>query len=97
MLNGYPGEFITVARRKDNTWYLGSMTDWTPRDMEVTLNFLGSGAYKARIYSDGLKAAQNASDLSTRATVFQAGDRVTVHLASGGGLAAVFTPISSRQ
>ncbi|HEY6291327.1 MAG TPA: glycoside hydrolase family 97 protein [Terriglobia bacterium] len=95
VIDGDPGESITVARRQGNTWYLGSMTDWTPRDLDIPLSFLGSGAYRARIYSDGPDAARNASDLSTRDATFQAGDHLTVHLAFGGGLAATFTPASA--
>ncbi|PYV27210.1 MAG: glycoside hydrolase family 97, partial [Acidobacteria bacterium] len=101
VVNGAPGEFITVARRKGKTWYLGSMTDWTPRDLDIPLDFLGSGpgsgAYQARIYADGPNAGQNATDLSTRDAAFQPGDHLTVHLASGGGLAATFTPASAGR
>jgi len=112
VVNGDPGEFITVARRKDKTWYLGSMTDWTPRDLVIPLDFLGSGravaaicdrrplgsgAYHARIYADGPNADHDATDLSTREATFHAGDRLTVHLASGGGLAAIFTPASGSE
>ena len=101
VVNGDPGEFITIARRKDKTWYLGSMTDWTPRDLVIPLDFLGSasssGAYHARIYADGPNAEHDATDLSTREATFQAGDRLTVHLASGGGLAAIFTPADASK
>jgi alpha-glucosidase len=95
VVNGNPGEFITMARRKDNTWYLGSMTDWTPRDLEIPLSFLGAGTYQARIYSDGPSAAESPADLTTRNATARADDHLTIHLASGGGLAATFTPGST--
>ena len=95
VVNGNPGEFITMARRKDNTWYLGSMTDWIPRDLEIPLSFLGAGTYQARIYSDGPSAAESPADLTIRNATARAGDHLTIHLASGGGLAATFTPGST--
>ena len=96
VISGDPGEFIAVARRQGSTWYLGAMTDWTPRDLDLPLSFLGPGSYQARIYSDGPDAGRNAADLSTRDASFTASDRLTVHLASGGGVAATFTASSGR-
>jgi alpha-glucosidase len=93
---GDPGEYIAVARKKGETWYLGAMTDWTPRDLDIPLRFLGSGSYRARIYADGPNAGANATDLTIRDATFEAGDHLTVHLVSGGGLAATFTPASAE-
>lgn len=95
VLNGDPGEYVTIARRKGKTWYLGSMTDWTPRDLDLDLAFLGPGHFQAKIYADGPNANQNAKDLIVRASTIEATDDVTIHLASGGGWAAVVTPISA--
>ena len=36
------GDYLVVARRKDNDWYLAAMTDWTAREIKVSLSFLGS-------------------------------------------------------
>src|ERR1043166_990416 len=91
VINGNPGEFITVARRKDNAWYLGSMTDWTPRDLDVPLSFLGAGTYQARLYADGPNATENPSDLSVPTRSGKAAEHLSIHLASGGGMAASFT------
>lgn len=40
-INGNPAEYVTLARRKGNQWFLGSMTNWTPRDLDISLTFLG--------------------------------------------------------
>jgi len=89
---GDPGEYIVVARRQGDTWYLGGMTDWTPRDLEIPLSFLGPGSYHAHLYVDGPHAGQDARDVATRDAEFTAADHLKVHLASGGGLAGTFTP-----
>ena len=52
MLDGLPGEFITIVRRRGTEWFLGAMTDWTPRTLDIPLTFLGPGKYRAEIYQD---------------------------------------------
>ena len=48
VLNGRPAEYITVVRRSGNMWFLGAMTNWDAREIEVPLRFLGSGRYTGR-------------------------------------------------
>lgn len=91
---GDPGEYIAVARRKGDTWYLGAMTDWVPRDLDIPLGFLGSGRHHAHLYVDGPHAGHDAKDVGTRDADFTAADHLRVHLASGGGMAGTFTPSS---
>ncbi|MGB6193332.1 MAG: glycoside hydrolase family 97 protein [Terracidiphilus sp.] len=92
VLNGLPGEFVTIARRKDRAWYLGSLTDWTARDVRVPLNFLGGGRYKAEIYEDAADAGQNPTHVTMRQQNVRSGDTLTLHLADGGGCAIRFVP-----
>jgi len=49
---------VTIARRRGNTWFLGSMTNWSPRQFEIPLSFLASGRYTAEIYADSPDADQ---------------------------------------
>lgn len=91
---GDPGEYIAVARRKGKTWYLGAMTDWTPRDLDIPLTFLGPGRYRVDLYTDGPRADRDAKSLATRAVELAASDHLRVHLASGGGLAGVLSPVA---
>jgi len=84
-IGGMPMQWITLARRSGNDWYVGSLTDWDARDVKVPLNFLGDGKYLAEIYADATDAAEEPTH-----TVLtkQAVDRTTVldvHMASGGG------------
>ncbi|WEA00608.1 glycoside hydrolase family 97 protein [Mucilaginibacter sp. SJ] len=53
VVQGIPGQFITVARRKGSSWYVGSITNNNPRRVRVPLRFLETGKkYKATVYSD---------------------------------------------
>lgn len=50
VLNASMGEYIVTARRKGNSWYVGGITDRTPRDIKVDLSFLAPAAIR-RLYS----------------------------------------------
>ena len=39
-ISGKVGEHIVMAREKDGIWYVGGLTDWKERDVEVDLSFL---------------------------------------------------------
>jgi alpha-glucosidase len=92
VLNGMPGDFVTIARRSGREWYLGSLTNWTARDLQVQLSFLGSGGYRAEIYEDAADAGQNPTHVSIRQQNVRGSDSLTLHLASGGGCAIRFVP-----
>jgi alpha-glucosidase len=69
-LNDKVSEYVTVARKHGDEWYLGAMTNWTPREFTLALDFLGSGEpsrtdagkYKMISYADGINADKWASD-----------------------------------
>ena len=92
-LDGRIGEYYLIARQKGNQWYLGGMTDWTARDMTVTLDFLDAGTYELVLYKDGPKAGStDATDLVKETRMVKAGDSFKVHMATGGGFVAIVTP-----
>lgn len=88
-LSGKIGEYVVMARRKGNDWYIGGITDWTPRDITVDLSFLPDGEYDAQWYVDGVNAHRHAQDYKLECE--QAGRSKTIHLAPGGGFAAKLT------
>jgi alpha-glucosidase len=89
---GRPAEFIAVARRKGDAWYIGAMTNWDARDLTIPLDFLAPGTYEARIFADGAAAAEDGTSLSVGTERVEAGGRLALPLAPGGGLAAILTP-----
>ena len=92
VVNGMPGEFATIARQHGREWYLGSITNWTARDLHVPLSFLGKGRYEAEIYEDGADAEHHPKNVSIRKQVVRGSETLTLHLASGGGCAIRFVP-----
>jgi alpha-glucosidase len=91
VLSGEPGQFVTIARQKETDWFMGSMTNWDARDLEIPLSFLGSGDYEAQIFADGADADKVATSLSVTKKRVKASDKLNIHLAPGGGAAVIFT------
>ena len=84
-------EYVLIARKSGEEWYLGAMTNWTPRDLTVDLAFLDDGQYKIEIYQDGINADRNAMDYKKVAWTVTKNDRLKIHLAPGGGwIARIF-------
>jgi len=92
VLNGRPPKFITIARRSGREWYVGSITNWDPREFDLPLGFLGAGAYNAEIYSDGPDAAAKPKDSVLERRRVDAATVLKVKLAPGGGCAIRLVP-----
>ena len=88
VLDARVADFITVARKHGDEWYVGSMTDWTQRDIQIDFGFLGSGKFQMVQWADGINADRNATDYSKTTKTISGTDRLTVHLAPGGGWVA---------
>jgi alpha-glucosidase len=92
VLQAEVGEFITVARRRGREWYVGSMTDDTPRQLSIPLNFLGPGKWTAEFWADDPAAGQATKLVIGRLTV-TAKDHIDATLVSGGGHAIRLVPV----
>jgi len=92
VLGGKPAEFIAVARRHGDGWWIGAMTNWDARDLDLALDFLGAGEYGATVFADGADAATVAASLEITKKTVKAGDRLALKLAPGGGAAVILAP-----
>lgn len=86
-LDGKIGEYVVMARRKGQDWYIGALTDWTERRVEVDLSFLGTATYQARIFADGINAHRHAEDYRLIEQELTGEDVLSLLLKSGGGAA----------
>ncbi len=86
-LDGRVGEYVSIARRKGDTWYVGGMTDWNARTLTIDLGFLGEGAYTAELFRDGVNADKAARDYKRESVEIPADRKLTVKMAPGGGFA----------
>ncbi len=83
VLCGKTGEYIVTARRKGNTWYMGGITNWDPRDKTFTLPEEINIETPAGIFRDGINADRKAEDYKHEKISLQR--EMTIHLAPGGG------------
>lgn len=86
-LDGKIGEYISMARRKGDIWYLGTLTNWEKRTMEIDLSFLGDGEWSAELYKDGVNAGTVASDYIKSIIAIPQDRKLSVTMAEGGGCA----------
>jgi len=91
VLHGSVGDYIALARRKGDKWYIGAMTDWTPRDLLVDFSFLGEGSFKMKAFEDGTNADRYAEDYRLKTSEVNKNSQITVRLATGGGWAAIIS------
>ena len=85
IIDGKVGEYIVTAREKGEKWFIGGMTDWTARDINIKFDFLDNGNYKTTICKDGVNADRYAADYILMVTPVKKNDVIKVHLAPGGG------------
>lgn len=85
---GEMGKYIVSAREKDGCWYVGGMTDWDAREVELTFDFLPEGrTFDAEIFLDGVNADKQGEDYRVETRSIAKGDKMTIRMASGGGFA----------
>ncbi|TRX51319.1 glycoside hydrolase family 97 protein [Fulvivirga sp. M361] len=82
------GDYVLIARKSGKEWYVGALTDWSDRDLEVDLSFLGEGEYTIDLYQDGANAERHAEDFKRIKKKVTHQDKLKIHLASGGGWVA---------
>lgn len=89
-IDGQIGEYIVVARKSGDDWYLGAMSNWSARELRIPLSFLGQGEYRAEMYQDGADADRNPTELMIVTRTVTAKSAIPVRLAQGGGLVVRF-------
>ncbi len=92
VLTGKISEYVAVARRFGRDWYVGAMTDWTPRELEIDFSFLPEGNFQMESFEDGVNADRQASDYKMTKTQVNKTTKLKVKLAPGGGWAARIVP-----
>lgn len=85
VLDGKVGEYIVTARQKDGNWYIGGMTNWKARSVDIDFSFVGDDVYETSLAIDGMNADRYPSDyVITKRTITKA-DRYRLDMSKGGG------------
>jgi alpha-glucosidase len=88
VLDARIADYVVVARRNGKDWYIGAMSDWTARNVDIDLSFLPEGNFTMDAYQDGVNADRNASDYKKTTMQVNRTTKLKLPLASGGGWAA---------
>ena len=92
VLDAKIADYVVVARRSGKEWYVGAMSDWTPRELDLDLSFLSDGTFHMQSYEDGVNADRMAGDYKMKKTEVTKSTRLKIKLAPGGGWAAHLVP-----
>jgi alpha-glucosidase len=91
VLDAKVGDYVLLARRSGTKWFLGGMTDWSPREFTIDLSFLSGGNYDYDLYVDGTNSDRYAGDYVKTSGRISARDHLKIRMSPGGGMAAVLT------
>ncbi len=91
-IDGKVGEYVAIARRKGDVWYVGGLTNWSAREMTIDFSFLGKGTYTAEVFKDGINAGKDATDYKREFVQVESSDKLNLNLANGGGFAMIIRP-----
>ncbi len=89
ILDGRVGEYVVSAKRKGNTWYIGAITDWNARTVEIDLKALGITSGTVTMFVDGPNAKRKGVDYQKKTVTIPADGKLSVELAPGGGTAVI--------
>ena len=85
VLGNEVSQYITIARRSKEDWFIGSVTNSMPRDVKIPLSFLPEGEYEAEIFRDAEDTDVNPNNLVKESREVNRGDILAFDLAAGGG------------
>jgi alpha-glucosidase len=88
VIDGKIGEYVVIARRRGRDWYVGAMTNWTKRELEVDLSFLPVGSYQMKSFQDGVNADRFGSDYEKVVAIVNKSTKLKIRMTGGGGWAA---------
>ena len=91
-LEAKAGEYVIVAKRKGDKWFIGGMTNNGKKEREFTikLDFLNKDrSYQMTSFEDGINAGRQAMDYRCKSSQVKAGEQLTIKMVRNGGFAAV--------
>jgi alpha-glucosidase len=88
-IDGKIGEYLVVARRSGDTWYVGGMNGDEPREVVIELPQSIKNSKSVIIHADGINAFKQGKDFRIYETSGDENGTLTIKMAGGGGFAAI--------
>jgi hypothetical protein len=88
-VDGYPGQYVVLARRKGDTWFIGGMQNGPERTVTVPFSFLDRrAAYQLDLHHDGA----NKHEIKTETQSVKATDELKIRWLENGGFCGIISP-----
>lgn len=91
-IGGYPGEYVAIARKDGNIWYIGVMNNRTGRSIEISTGFLPQGNYSMELWADTKRSDRQPEDIERSVRNIKPGDKIKVTMSKNGGFVARIVP-----
>jgi alpha-glucosidase len=88
VLKASVGEYIVVARRSGDTWFIGGMVGKKGQKFDITLDFI-KGNKTLTCWEDGVNVDLQAQDFACRTKKVKQGETITINMYDGGGYVAI--------
>ncbi len=90
-LGGYPGDWVAIAKRSGDKWFIGVMNNSKAKAVELDLGFLTTGSHKIETWSDTKKSGTEPEDLKKAEASVKTPGKLKVKMAENGGFVAVIS------
>ncbi|WP_172992036.1 glycoside hydrolase family 97 protein [Lacipirellula parvula] len=97
VLDAKVSDYVVVARRSGDAWFLGAMTDWSPRELEVGLDFLPAGKFRLESWADGANADRSGEDVRCDSRDVDSQSTLKLRLAPAGGWIGIIRPLDGSH
>jgi len=88
-IGGYPGDYVAIAKRSGDKWFVGVMNNSVGKSVDLTLNFLPAGNYEADVWADTKNSDKEPKELKKSVIKIKQGSPLKVTMAKSGGFVAV--------
>ena len=90
-ISGYPGDYVAIAKRSGNEWFIGIMNNSKMKEVTIKLDFIAPGVSSLSSWADAEDANSSPKNLKISTQTVQQGDLLKVKMADNGGWVARVT------
>jgi len=93
-ISGYPGDYIAIAKRSGDKWFVGVMNNSIGKSIDLNLSFLPAGNYKAQTWSDTKNSEKEPKEIKNAILSIKSPGIFKVKMAKDGGFVAILKRIN---
>ena len=88
-VGGYPGDYVAIAKRSGDKWFVGVMNNSVGKSVDIKLSFLPAGNYEAEVWADTKNSDKEPKELKKSIIKIKSESTIKVTMAKNGGFVAV--------